>query len=380
MKLAIVADWLTTYGGAEHTIAEFHAIWPDAPIFTTVMRRDALGPLAQAHIRTGPLQRWYRIVRQHQLLLPWMPRVLEDIDLGGFDVILSSSHAVAKGVIPPPHALHVCYCHTPMRYAWEMEERYLEDFRVPRWLRPQARRALRALRRWDLTTAKRVDRFIANSTETQTRIQNIYGRESEVIPPPVAERFFHESTVPPADRTSFLAIGRLVPYKRFDLLIALANELALPLTIAGSGQQEARLRAIAGPTVTFTGYVPEGELPRLYAVSKALLFPPLEDAGIVPLEAQACGTPVIAFAEGGARDTVREGETGIFFREQSVASLKESLARFREWTFDPVSIRDHARQFSATGFREKIRQTVEQLRRERGYDGRHAPQSPLAQR
>jgi glycosyltransferase involved in cell wall biosynthesis len=181
---------------------------------------------------------------------------------------------------------------------------------------------LTRLRRWDLTTAKRVDVFIANSTTTQERIARTYARDSIVIPPPVDDRFFLHSipTTYPLQPTpsSFLAIGRLVPYKRFDLLIQLANELHLPLMIAGRGQEEARLKKLAGPTVTFAGFVPDAELPALYARSKALLFPQYEDAGIVPLEAQACGTPVIAFAKGGALDSIVDGKTGIFFAEQSV--------------------------------------------------------------
>jgi glycosyltransferase involved in cell wall biosynthesis len=361
MKLALVADWLTVFGGAEHAVAEFHRIWPDAPIFTTVTHRSRLGPLAGADIRTSHLQPWYRIVRRHQLLLPWMPRAVEDIDLRGYDVILSSSHAVGKGIIPPQTARHICYCHTPMRYAWEMEETYLEDFGVPRILRPKIKRMLARLRRWDLQTAKRVDRFIANSSETQRRIARIYARESVVIPPPVEDRFFASVMQPAQGRAGYLAIGRLVPYKKFDLLIALANELKLPLTIAGRGQEEAMLRRMAGPTVTFLGFVPDAELPALYASAKAVLFPPHEDAGIVPLEAQACGTPVIAFGSGGALDTVKDDETGVFFKEQTVSSITDAIHRFESLTFDPEKIREHAKQFSAKRFRERIKVEIEDV-------------------
>ncbi|MFA6039528.1 MAG: glycosyltransferase [Candidatus Peribacteraceae bacterium] len=359
MNLAIIADWLTVFGGAEHAIAEFHALWPQAPIFTTVARRSRLGPLSGADIRVTPLQKWYRLVGLHQVLLPWMPRVVEDIDLRGFDVVLSSSHAVAKGIIPPPGARHVCYCHTPMRYAWEMEEQYLKDFRIPQWLRPRIKRQLKRLRRWDLQTAKRVDTFIANSTETQQRIRRIYARESTVIPPPVSDRFFEAPLRPMGERKEFLAIGRLVPYKQFDLLIAVANALQLPLTIAGRGHDEGRLRKLAGPTVTFRGFVPEAELPSLYAGTKALLFPQYEDAGIVPVEAQACGTPVIAYGAGGALDSVRDGKTGLFFAEQTQESLVDALRAFSTRRFDPDAIRDFARPFAASKFKERIREEVE---------------------
>ncbi len=288
-----------------------------------------------------------------------MPRAVEEIDLRGYDVILSSSHAVGKGIIPPSNAVHVCYCHTPMRYAWEMEDQYLKDFRVPRLLWTLVKRQLTTLRRWDLSTAKRVDAFIANSSETAARIERIYGRASTVIPPPVHDRFF-ETPLYPADRRSgFLAVGRFVPYKRFDLLIACANALRLPLTIIGTGQEERRLRDKAGPTVTFLGRVTDEKLPSLYASAKAVLFPTHEDAGIVPIEAQACGTPMIAFGKGGVRDTVNDGKTGLFFEEQNAESLTHAIEKFSTMQFDHAAIRKHARQFSSERFRERILHEVE---------------------
>ncbi len=339
-------------------IAELHALWPQAPIFTTVARYGHLGPLNQADIRSSKLQRWYRLLGRHEVLLPWMPRVIEKIDLREFDVVVSSSHAIAKGVIPSSSTVHVCYCHTPMRYAWEMEEEYLRDFRVPRLLRRTIKCMLKRIRRWDLATAKRVDNFIANSTTTQERISRVYGRESVVIPPPVDERFFAQTLPTKEERKGFLAIGRLVPYKRFDLLIEAANQLSIPLTIAGTGRDIARLKALAGPTVDMLGFVPDAELPALYAQARALLLPQIEDAGVVPLEAQACGTPVVALKQGGVLDTVRENVTGIFFDEQTVAALRDALERFEHATFDHTAIREHARQFSSSRFREKITQAV----------------------
>jgi glycosyltransferase involved in cell wall biosynthesis len=297
---------------------------------------------------------------------------MEDLDLRGYDVIVSSSHAVGKGVIPPPGAAHICYCHTPMRYAWEMEKQYLDDFRVPRLLRKAVRRRLAALRRWDLTTAKRVDAFIANSGETAQRIERIYGRTATVIPPPVQSRFFATPLTAAHDRGALLAVGRLVPYKRFDLLIECANALGVPLTIAGTGQEEKRLKALAGPTVTFLGRVPDAELPALYARARAILFPAYEDAGLVPMEAQACGTPVVAYKRGGALDTVMEGTTGLFFEEQSVQSVRSALEKFSRMQWDPAAIRAHASRFSAECFRKRIREFVDGVR------SAHAAQSRLA--
>ncbi len=192
MKLAIAADWLPTYGGAEHVVAALAELWPESPIVTTVAAPEKLTKsFGKDRIRTSKLLQWaFRLFHRHQILLPWMPERMENVDFDGYDIILSSSHAVGKGVIVPSSSVHVCYCHTPMRYAWEMEDDYLKDFRLRGFLRKIVKRELSYLRRWDLSTAKRVDHFIANSSETQARIMRIYGRESVVISPPVDARFF----------------------------------------------------------------------------------------------------------------------------------------------------------------------------------------------
>ncbi|MBP7113970.1 MAG: glycosyltransferase [Candidatus Peribacteraceae bacterium] len=358
MRLAIAADWLPTYGGAEHVVAALSALWPEAPILTTVASRASLpDSLQKADIRVSPLQRMYRLIGRHQVLLPWMPQAVENMNVSGYDVVLSSSHAVGKGVIPPGNAVHVCYCHTPMRYAWEMEAEYLKDFRIRGYLKKKVRAELKRIRRWDLTTAKRVDHFIANSSETQARIKRIYGRESVVVPPPVDAVFF-DSPLPTTREGYFLAIGRLVPYKKFDLLIELANTLKLPLKIAGQGSEEARLRALAGPTVEFLGYVGEEALPSLYSNAAALFFPQVEDAGIVPMEAQACGTPVIAFGQGGIVDVVTDS-TGILAISQTVESFSEAVQKFQTTAWNHEAIREHARAFHIDVFKERIRKEVE---------------------
>jgi glycosyltransferase involved in cell wall biosynthesis len=359
MKLALVADWLPTYGGAERVISALHELWPDAPIHTTVAAPEKLPKaLASADIRTSKsLQTLFRITGKHQVLLPWMPRAMEKIDCTGSDVIFSSSHAVGKGVIPPATSKHICYCHTPMRYAWEMENEYLKDFGV-RWpLKRFVKKELKRLRRWDLSTAKRVDSFIANSTETQKRIKRIYGRESVVIPPPVGANFF---THPLSKEKGeyFLALGRMVPYKRFDLLIELANTLKLPLKIGGMGGEMQKLKAMAGDTVEFLGFVPDEALPKLYSNAKALLFPQMEDAGIVPMEAQASGTPVIAFGAGGVLDVVKEGVTGILADTQTIESFEQAVKKFQSTTFHRAAIRKHAEQFHETEFKRRIAEEV----------------------
>lgn len=358
MNLAIIADWLPVYAGAEHVIAAMHDIWPDAPIFTPIANRSKIGPLASADIRTGPLQKWYALTGNHQWMLPWMPRAIENIDLRGFDIIISSSHAISKGIIPPSTARHLCYCHTPMRYAWEMEDEYLDDFNVPKILRRAIKEKLKQIRKWDLTTAARVDQFIANSSTVQERIKRIYNRDSIVIHPPVAEHFFQTDNRQPTTDPYYLTVGRHVPYKRTDLLIQAANAMKIPLKVGGSGKDFERLKAMAGPTVEMLGFVPDENLPKLYANAKAFLFAPFEDAGVVPLEAQACGTPVVAFGKGGVLDTVIDGETGVYFSEQTVDAVTDAIQRFEKMTFDTEVIREHAKKFSAERFREKMLNAV----------------------
>lgn len=362
MKIAIVADWLPTYGGAEHVLSALVDVWPSAPIHTTLLRTPFPGPLPTKNVRTDSfLQTIFRFIGKHQILLPFMPRAIERIDLRGYDIVLSSSHAVGKGVIPPATSVHVCYCHTPMRYAWEMETQYLKDFRLRGFLQKRARRELKKLRRWDLSTAKRVDVFIANSSETQERIKRIYGRESIVIPPPVEARFFTQSLTPHTSYLStpyFLALGRLVPYKRFDLLIELANRTKIPLKIGGTGSELARLKAIAGPTVTFLGFVPDENLPTLYAGASALFFPQHEDAGIVPMEAQASGLPVIAYDKGGIRDVIKDGITGVFASAQTTDAFESALQSFQSIAWDRSGIREHAQQFHIEKFKERMMEAV----------------------
>lgn len=352
MKLALTADWLYTFGGAEHVLSEFLQIWPDAPIFTTVSRKSTLGPLRDADIRVSHLQKYYKLMKRHEPLLPWMPNAMELHDLSAYDTILSSSHAVGKGIVPPSSARHICYCHTPMRYAWEMEKQYLEDFRIPNFLKKRVKRALMNLRRWDLTTAKRVDQFLANSKTTQERIERIYNREAIVVPPPVNDRYFQTTSAEKKD--FYFAVGRLVPYKRFDILIETANREKFPLVIAGTGQEEKKLKSLAGPTVTFAGAISDEELAKNYRDARAVLFSAFEDAGIVPVEAQASGTPVIAFKKGGAVEVIQEGITGMFFERQSVHSLAGAIKEFEKMSWDSELIRNHASQFSSEKFKATI--------------------------
>lgn len=358
MKIALTADWIMAAGGAEQVISAFAETFPQAPIFTTVAADLSSGSLATSTVHTSSLQRWYRLFGKHQPLLPWMPRAMESFDLSGYDVILSSSHAVGKGILPPPDGIHVCYCHTPMRYAWFMEEDYLRDFHIPHFLWPLIKRRLSIVRTWDLATSKRVDLFLANSETTARRIKEIYGRESVVIHPPVDDHFFDVPLRRSEEDPYVLAVGRLVPYKRFDLLIDAANAEGIRLKIAGSGQDEAALKKRAGPTVEFLGYVHDDALPPLYANAEALLFPQEEDAGIVLLEAQACGTPVIAYGAGGAVDLTKEGVSSVLFPTQTDESVVHALKEFRARSWDRTAIRKRVRDCMRSNFNARISRIV----------------------
>ena len=226
MQIAITTDWLTTNGGAERVIEQMCMLWPDAPLYTTVYNKKLTNRrINESVIIPTTLQKWYHLVRNHRLLLPWMPRAVESWDLRNFDVIVSSSHAVAKGCIPQGGARHICYCHTPIRYAYDMEKEYLDDYKLWGPMRWYAARQLKKIREWDQTTAKRADLFIANSTTTQERIKRLYKRDSIVLHPPVDERFFNAPQSRSDDAESYyLTVGRLVPFKRFDLLVKAANE------------------------------------------------------------------------------------------------------------------------------------------------------------
>lgn len=358
MRVALVHDYLNQYGGAERVLEALHALYPDAPVYTSLYDRRAMPEAFRLwDIRTSFLQRLPRRVALARLYLPWYPYAFESFDLRGYDFILSSSSAFAKGVIPPAGARHICYCHNPARFLWDTAS-YLGREPLGRpagWLLAGV---LHRLRLWDVAVNLRVDAFIANSRTVAARIARYYRRESTVIHPPV-----DVSSFPLAQEEGhyFLAGGRLVPYKRLDLAVAACTRLKLPLVVFGEGRDRARLERLAGPTVRFVGRVSEEELRRLYLDCRALLFPGEEDFGIAPLEAMACGRPVIAYGAGGALETIVAGRTGLLFSSQEEEALLEALASFRDDDFDPVEIRRHAEQFDVSRFQENVRNFVQQV-------------------
>ena len=308
-------------------------------------------------IRTSFMQKLPMVTKHHQPYLPLYPFAMEKLDLRGYDLVLSSSSAFGKGVITRPETMHICYCHTPMRWCWNYEE-YIEREHLGKVARTILPFLITKLRTWDQISAMRVDHFIANSPIVADRIRKYYRREAIYIPPPVeASRFAFDPTTEVEDY--FLVLSRLVPYKRIDLAIEACNQLQLPLVIIGNGRDLPRLKHIAGPTIRFLGKLPDQEVLHYYSHCRAFIFPGEEDFGITPLEAQASGRPVIAYGAGGALATIVDGVTGTFFHEQTVESLTAALASFNERTFDLFVIRNHALEFDMPRFRRRILQFIE---------------------
>jgi len=309
-KIAIIADWMTNYGGAESVISAFHDLYPEAPIYTTLYRPQKMRELGKLkNVRTSYLQKMPFV--KHQWLLGQMPVAVEMFNLDEFDIVLSSCHSVSKGVITKPDTLHISYCHTPMRYAWESWDLESRLKKFPKLLHPYIRKQIKKIKQWDYCAAQRVDQYIANSSYTANQIEKYYQKKSDVIYPPVhTERF---QPVPHPDNDYYLAVGRLIPYKKFDLIVETFNQIKQPLKIVGLGPDFKKLKNMANANVEILGSVNNEQLANLYANCKALVFPQIEDAGIVPLEAMSAGRPVIALNHGGSLDSLKEGLSGIFF-------------------------------------------------------------------
>jgi glycosyltransferase involved in cell wall biosynthesis len=350
-RAAIVHEWLTIPGGSEKVVLELLDMLPEAEVFTSVYDAETWRETLDGRIvHASFLDRLPGARRGYSKLLPFMNAAFESFDLSDFDLIVSSSHSCAKNVLTRPDTLHVCYCHTPMRHAWE--PRFLANEPLSRPAAIAARLLLGRLRRDDLAGASRPDVYVANSRHVQARIAKYYRRDARVIHPPVEVDAHLRRPRDPGGY--YLVLGRVVPYKRVDLAVAACSVLNRPVKVVGTGRALDAARAAAGPGSEFLGYVPDDELGDLLAGARALLFPGEEDFGIVPVEAQAAGVPVIAYRAGGAGDSVIDGETGVFCEEQTVASLSEAILRFEERTFDEVTVRDNARRFGPERFRSEI--------------------------
>lgn len=371
-RVALVHDYLNQYGGAERVLEAFHDLYPDAPVFTSIYAPDLMpSHYRDWDIRTSFMQRLPAVHRHHQPYLPFYPLAFRRMRLDGFDLILSSSSAWAKGVPTPPGAIHVCYCHSPMRFAWDFH-RYAERERLAGAVRRVLPPFLALLRRWDVATSRTVDFFIANSTTVAKRIADFWGRDATVIYPPV-DTDGAAPVAPSEVGDYFLLVSRLVPYKRFDIVIEAFNALGLPLKIVGDGRARPDLERIAGPTIEFLGTVSDEEKYRLYARCQAAIFPAEDDFGIAQVEVQAAGRPAIALAAGGALDTVIDGVTGVLFSPQTPEALIDAVQRFQRMTFSTDQIVAHAARFSRERFLREIADFVAER-----LAARHAP--PAARR
>jgi glycosyltransferase involved in cell wall biosynthesis len=350
MKVALVHDWLNQVGGAEDVLESLVSIFPDAPVYTSIYWRDQMpAHWQQWDIRTTFLDGLPRIYRRQQLYLPLFPLAFEQFDFSEYDLVISNKSGFAHGIITPPHTLHICYCLTPTRYLWRYHQ-YAAQEQLGRTTRVVLAPFLNYLRLWDRLAADRVDQFVAISREIRRRIGKYYGRDSTIIYPPVdLDRF----DVCREHDDYYLFVGRLLPYRRLDVMIEAFNKLERPLMIAGSGRDRDRLEALAGPNITFLGYVADGDLPELMARSRAFIWPGDEDFGIAPIQAMAAGRPVIAYAAGGALDTVVPG-TGTLFATQTPEAIIEAVTAFDDADIDPAFIRAHAAQFDSAVFRERI--------------------------
>jgi glycosyltransferase involved in cell wall biosynthesis len=365
-KIAIVHDWLTNMGGAEPLVLEIHKLYPEAPIYTSVYNKEAMPAFKDCDVRTTYLQKWLpKFIRYKHVLWPVLrARAFRKLDLSEFDIIISSSSAEAKAVRKRPGAVHICYCHTPTRYYWSHYEEFKKEFNfgpLTLLIRPFIPFFVKRMRKLDLDSVKGVDYFIANSTITQARIKEYYNRPSTIVYPPIdTERF-----TPPvkSQREGFVVWGRHVPYKRFDIAIEACNRLGVQLTVIGTGPDTERLKRLAGPTITFPGRISDDDLNEAAWHSKGFLFPNEEDFGMSAAESLAAGTPVIAYAKGGALDIVQDGETGILFQEQTVESLVEAMQRFEEYSFLPATLHRKSKRFAIGLFATKIQKIVNDQRK-----------------
>lgn len=358
MRVAIVHDHLMQNGGAERVALALHRMFPSAPVYTSVYRSDATyAGFRDADVRPSFLQSLPGSRRVFRAYLPLYPAAFGRLPLSGYDLVISSSIGWAHGV-DTGDAYHLCYWHGVARWLYQTDRYVTAGGPVPWWGRPLLGPVFRALRRWDHAAAARPDVFLANSANTARRLADLYGREAEVVHPPVDVSRFNAATADPTVEPFYLVVARLLPYKRVDLAVRVCTERGARLVVVGDGPARRSLERSAGPTVTFAGRVGDDELPTLYASARALVQCGEEDFGIVPVEANAAGRPVVAFAAGGALETVIDGKTGILFAEQSDEVLHAALDRLEAEDWDPAVLRGHAAGFSAERFARELRRTI----------------------
>jgi len=366
MKVALVHDWLTGMRGGEKCLEILCELFPDATLHTLLHKQGSVSDtISRMKIETSFVQNLPFVAGHYRKYLPLFPTAIEQFDLTGYDLVISSSHCVAKGVITSPETCHICYCHTPMRYAWEMYYTYFSKNSLNPLVRWSVPFFMNYLRTWDEKSSDRVDHFVANSQNVRRRIRKHYRRDAEVIYPPADTGYFGLGR---DQGDYFLVVSALVPYKRIDLAVMAFNQLGLPLIIVGEGAERKKLMKMAKANIKFIDWQSGPELIGYYQRCRALIFPGEEDFGIVPAEAQACGRPVIAFGKGGATESVKgafpdqditSSHTGAFFRPQTARALIQAVGRFESARFDPERIREHALRFDKEVFRERLREFIE---------------------
>ena len=361
MRVAIVHDWLTGMRGGEKVLEALCRLFPQAELFTLVHRRGSVSAtIENRRVHRSLVDRLPLAATRYREYLPLFPFVIEQFDFDGFDLVISSSHCAAKSVVVPGRTAHVCYCHSPMRYAWDQFEAYFGETRVGRPASAALRRIMAALARWDRATADRPDRYVANSQYVAGRIGRYYNRVASVVHPPVDTDFFKPDAA--RQRAHYLIVSALVPYKRVEIAIDACRLAGRPLVVAGDGPDRARLERAAGSSATFVGVRTDDEIRELYRSAHAVLLPGEEDFGIVPVEAQACGTPVVALGRGGALETVRDGVTGVLVSDPAAAGFAQAIERAETIAWDRAVIRAHAECFTeaafATGFMKVVTETL----------------------
>ncbi len=358
MKVALVHDWLTGMRGGEKCLEVLCELFPDAPIYTLLHNKGTMSPLIESKkIVTSFIQYLPEKEKRYRQYLPLFPFAISRFDFSEYDVVISVSHAVAKSIRVNNDTIHICYCLTPMRYIWDMYDDYFGKGKANFVTRAAMKIIVPMLRRYDVATSSRVNYFIAISDFVKQRIQKNYGRDAEIIFPPVDVDRFAASE---QSDDFYLIVSALVPYKRVDLAVDVFNTNGKKLIIAGTGPESEKLKAMAKPNIEFLGWRSDEELAQLYSRCTALIFPGEEDFGIVPLEAQASGKPVVAFGKGGALETIIDGKTGVFFSQQTVSDLQSAIEKMQSIQFNSAEIRNHASNFSRPIFKKKMKDFIEE--------------------
>ena len=358
LKIAVVADWLTNQGGAEKVVADILTAFPNADLYTSIYNAKAMPQFAKYKPKTSFIQHLPFAKTKHQLYLSLMPYAFENFDLSAYDIVISSSFACSKGVITKVETLHICYCHTPMRYVWGNYIDFINKYKFPKVLKLFTKFPLHKIRIWDYLAAQRVDKFIANSSYIQKRIQKFYGAKSVVLNPGIPKAQFSNDKNP-GKSSYYLAVGRLKSHKHFELIVKAFNKTQKNLVIIGTGEMLPVLKQLnTSPNTKLLGFVSRKTLENYFAHAKAFIFPQIEDFGIVQAEAQSYGVPVIAYNKGGIRDSLIDGKTGILFDEQTVNCLNQAIEKLDRIDFDRQYIKNHAKEFESQKFIEKFKKIV----------------------